>query len=100
MLCVIADISTRAEDMTPRSLNDVRRFEPMKRIRAFLLMILAFCIAVSLGMGKAEYAKKEAKACTYCHPPGKFKELTEAGKYYKDHNHSLEGYKEKAKESK
>ena len=46
-----------------------------------------------MGMSKAEYGKKEGKPCTFCHPPGKFKELTDAGKYYKEHNHSLEGYK-------
>jgi hypothetical protein len=50
-----------------------------------------------MGMGKAEYAKKEGKACTFCHPPGKSKELTDAGKYYKDHDHSLEGYKAEEK---
>jgi hypothetical protein len=65
----------------------------MRIIRALLLLSLVALIAVSMGMSKAEYAKKEGKACTFCHPPGKFKELTEAGKYYKDHNHSLEGYK-------
>ena len=50
-------------------------------------------MALPFGMGKPEYAKKEGKACTFCHPAGKFKELTAAGQYYKDHNHSLEGYK-------
>lgn len=44
-------------------------------------------------MTKQEYAKKEGKTCTFCHPAGKFKELTEAGKYYKEHHNSLEGYK-------
>lgn len=43
-------------------------------------------------MTKQEYAKKEGKTCTFCHPAGKFKELTEAGKYYKEHHNSLEGY--------
>ena len=65
----------------------------MKLIRSFLLISIALFTIVSLGLGKAEYAKKEGKACTFCHPPGKFKELTDAGKYYKDHNHSLDGYK-------
>lgn len=65
----------------------------LKLIRIILLIILAAFIAVPFSLGKAEYAKKEAKACTVCHPAGKFKELTEAGQYYKDHNHSLEGYK-------
>jgi hypothetical protein len=58
--------------------------------------MLAIMVTLPLTMGKAEYAKKEGKACSYCHPPGKFKELTAAGQYYKDHNHSLDGYKEPA----
>jgi len=66
-------------------------------IRPLLLLIVAGLIAVSMGMSKAEYAKKEGKPCTFCHPPGKFKELTDAGKYYKDHDHSLEGYKAEEK---
>jgi len=65
----------------------------MKIVRSLLLLSLAAFVAVSIGMGKAEYSKKEGKACTFCHPAGKFKELTDAGKYYKEHNHSLEGYK-------
>jgi len=65
----------------------------MKSIRAILLIVIAFLVVLPFSMGKAEYAKKEGKACTFCHPAGKFKELTAAGQYYKDHNHSLEGYK-------
>ena len=69
----------------------------MRIIRLLALLTLARFIAVSIGMGKPEYSKKEGKACTFCHPPGKFKELTDAGKYYKEHNHSLEGYKAEEK---
>jgi hypothetical protein len=76
---------------------ELRRSEPVKFIQSFLLVGIALFIAASLSLGKQEYAKKEGKACTYCHPAGKFKELTDAGKYYKDHNHSLEGYKEPEK---
>ena len=65
----------------------------MKLFRTFLLLAIAFFVLVSLGMGTAQYGKKEGKACTFCHPAGKFKELTDAGKYYKEHDHSLEGYK-------
>ena len=42
--------------------------------------------------------KKEKKACTFCHAkqvPDKEdmeKNLNDAGKYYKDHDHSLDGY--------
>ena len=64
----------------------------MMPVRSIILLILSVLVVASLGLSKAEYAKKEAKQCTFCHPPGKFKELTEAGKYYKEHNHSLEGY--------
>jgi len=69
----------------------------MRITRLFALLALAGLVAVSIGMGKAEYAKKEGKACTFCHPSGKFKELTDAGKYYKEHDHSLEGYKAEEK---
>jgi len=69
----------------------------MRIIRLFALLALVGLVAVSIGMGKAEYAKKEGKACTFCHPSGKFKELTDAGKYYKEHDHSLEGYKAEEK---
>ena len=65
----------------------------MKLLRAFFLSMLVLFVLASFGVTKQEYAKKEAKTCTFCHPAGKFKELTEAGKFYKDHNHSLEGYK-------
>jgi hypothetical protein len=42
--------------------------------------------------GKAEYTKKEKKACTVCHTKASSKELNEAGKYYQEHK-TLEGYK-------
>jgi hypothetical protein len=43
--------------------------------------------------GKVEYSKKEGKSCTFCHVKMGSKELNDTGKYYKAHNHSLEGYK-------
>ena len=54
---------------------------------------LALTTAVSYA--KPEYTKAEKKACTFCHVDSKTKpkELTDAGTYYKEHNHSLEGYK-------
>jgi hypothetical protein len=39
------------------------------------------------------YAKKEGKSCTFCHVKMGSKELNAAGNFYKEHNHSLEGYK-------
>jgi len=46
-----------------------------------------------LATAKPEYAKKEGKPCTFCHVKMGSKELNDAGRYYKEHNHSLEGYK-------
>ena len=51
------------------------------------LLFLPFVLATP------EYTKKENKPCTYCHPAVGKPDLNDAGKYYKDHNHSLEGYK-------
>lgn len=49
--------------------------------------------------GNPTYAKKEGKQCTFCHGKVEAKDnmpknLTKAGKYYSEHNHSLDGYKE------
>jgi len=46
---------------------------------------------------KPEYSKAEKKGCTFCHVKMGSKDLNDAGKYYKDHNHSLAGYKAPAK---
>ncbi|HWB95350.1 MAG TPA: hypothetical protein VG672_01570 [Bryobacteraceae bacterium] len=49
----------------------------------------------SLSFAKPEYSKKEKKPCTTCHVKTGSKELNDGGKYYKEHNHSLEGYTKK-----
>ena len=41
-----------------------------------------------------EFARKTKKECSFCHPPDSWN-LTEAGKYYREHKYSLEGYKPK-----
>ncbi len=64
----------------------------MRLIRTLLLCTLAMLVVASLAISKAEFSKKEGKPCTFCHPAGKFKDLTEAGKYYKGHGNSLQGY--------
>ena len=46
----------------------------------------------SLNFSKPVDAKKTGKSCVYCHTKVGSKELTEAGKYYKD-NGTLDGYK-------
>lgn len=47
---------------------------------------------------KPEYTRKTTKACAFCHQPPGYN-LTDAGKYYADHNYSLKGYKPKPKPS-
>lgn len=68
----------------------------MRFIQLFALLVVALMVATSLGLSRAEYNKKEGKQCTYCHPAGKFRELTEAGQYYAQHK-TLEGYTEAEK---
>jgi hypothetical protein len=60
-----------------------------------LVLFSGLVLSSKLSYGKPEYTKKEKKACTYCHVTAKSKELNEAGKYYKEHDHSLEGYQPK-----
>jgi len=62
-------------------------------------ILMGFTLIVSTASyGKPEYAKKEGKSCTFCHAKIEAKDampknLTDAGKYYAEHNHSLDGYK-------
>jgi hypothetical protein len=49
----------------------------------------------TLSSAKPAYSAKEKKECLFCHVTKGKKELNEAGQYYKDHNHSLVGYKAK-----
>jgi hypothetical protein len=69
------------------------------------LLKVLFAVAIlsgsllTLATAKPEYAKKEGKACTFCHVKMGSKELNDAGKYYKEHDHSLKGYKAPEKKS-
>ena len=65
----------------------------LKLVVPTAILMSGFVVLTTASYGKPEYGKKEGKSCTFCHPAGKMKELTPAGQYYKDHNHSLEGYK-------
>ena len=74
-------------------------------MRAFKLVVpvavlAGFILCTATSYGKADYAKKEKKACTFCHAKQESKEamaknLNDAGKYYQSHDHSLDGYKGK-----
>jgi len=58
-----------------------------------LVLVLGMTVYPTKSFGKAEYAKKEKKTCVFCHTKAGSKDLNDAGKYYKEHNNSLEGYK-------
>ena len=73
-------------------------------MRAFKLFVPAallmggFLICTTASYGTQDYAKKEKKGCNFCHSKvtpadkeGMKKNLTDAGKYYQSHDHSLEG---------
>lgn len=68
----------------------------MKLFKIFFLMcFLAGSVASfsTMNFSKPIDAKKTGKSCTYCHTKYGSKELTEAGKYYKEKG-TLDGYKE------
>ena len=58
------------------------------------ILLGGFLVSSTSSYGKPEYTKATKKPCTFCHVDSKAKpkELTEAGKYFKEHNNSLEGY--------
>jgi hypothetical protein len=75
----------------------------MKRLLKLMSLIGAVALlTVSASLpgtyAKPDYSKKEKKSCKYCHSSSKPSkdDLNEAGKYYKDHNHSLDGYTPKS----
>jgi ABC-type proline/glycine betaine transport system permease subunit len=60
-----------------------------------VVLLGGLLVSSTTSFAKPEYVKTTKKACTFCHVDSKAKpkELTEAGKYFKEHNNSLEGYK-------
>jgi hypothetical protein len=65
----------------------------MKLTKALIAISIFLGCLATWATGKPEYAKKESKACIFCHVKLGSKELNDAGKYYKEHDHSLKGYK-------
>ncbi|MBV9770785.1 MAG: hypothetical protein JOZ32_14515 [Bryobacterales bacterium] len=51
----------------------------------------AFFLSPVTGAAKPEYARRTQKECSFCHPADSWN-LNNAGKYYRDHNYSLQGY--------
>ena len=65
----------------------------MRLIKVLVALAVITGSLLTLATAKPEYAKKEGKTCTFCHVKAGQKDLNDTGKYYKEHNHSLEGYK-------
>jgi hypothetical protein len=72
---------------------------PMSRLippmAAAGVLMAALLLDARASVARPEYTRKTKKECLYCHPPDSF-QLTEAGKYYRDHR-SLDGYEPKPK---
>jgi hypothetical protein len=71
---------------------------PLKKVlQAFVILAGVTILASPFAVGTPEYSKKEQKQCTFCHTAMGKPDLNDAGKYYKDHEHSLRGYDERKK---
>ena len=70
--------------------------DKMIRLLGFIaLLTIAGLMLVPSAAGTPEMAKKESKSCVTCHTAVGKPDLNEAGKYYKEHNNSFEGYEKK-----
>ena len=67
----------------------------LKYIVPTLILSSLGLLTIAPSQAKPAYATKEKKSCTFCHVKPGSKELNDTGNYYKEHNHSLEGYKAK-----
>lgn len=67
----------------------------LKLVAPLIILLGGLIVNSTSSFGKAEYTKKEKKACTYCHVAANSKELNDAGKYYAEHGRSLDGYQPK-----
>ena len=75
----------------------------LKLILPATVLMAGFLVCTTASYGTPDYSKKEKKSCTVCHAkiePGTVngkneamvKNLNDAGKYYKEHNHSMDGF--------
>lgn len=73
----------------------------LKLIVPAAILAGGFLVCSTASFGKAEYTKSTKKTCLFCHKTNEAAKkdvmngnLTDAGKYYKEHK-SLDGYTEK-----
>lgn len=65
----------------------------LKIVFPALILAAGALVFTTASYSKPAYSKTEKKGCTFCHVKAGSKDLNAAGNYYKEHNHSLEGYK-------
>jgi hypothetical protein len=67
----------------------------MRRLVELVVLIgiffCAFFFSAETGLASPDYARRTHKECSFCHPAGSWN-LNDAGKYYRDHKYSLQGY--------
>ena len=69
----------------------------LKLVLPAAFLMTGFLICTTASYGTQNTPKTEKKSCTFCHVKVEAKEampknLTDAGTYYKDHEHKLDGY--------
>jgi hypothetical protein len=67
----------------------MRRF--IEILAAAAVFSCAFFFSAAPGVARPEYSRRTQKECNFCHPPDSWN-LNNAGKYYRDHHYSLQGY--------
>lgn len=60
------------------------------------ILAAALFVSTTASYGKPEYSRRTKKDCAFCHPANSW-QLNDAGKYYREHKYSLDGYKPPAK---
>jgi hypothetical protein len=56
------------------------------------LVTAAILFTPAISVAKPEYSRRTKKECGFCHPKDSW-DINDAGKYFRDHQHSLEGFK-------
>jgi hypothetical protein len=92
------DTALRAVAMQLQSCGIGEIMSRLKLVLPAAILLGGFLICTTASYGTQEYMKQTKKACAYCHTQTvpktgdpKAKDLTDAGKYFKEHK-SLDGY--------
>ena len=75
-----------------------RLMKPVKLLVSAALLAAGIALTALPSPGTVDFAKKEHKACTFCHVKMGSKELNDVGKCYQKNKDSLKGCEPKKKE--